>query len=499
MEEEEWAAGDSSAMALPVEPAGEQAQETPGGSTGTGASGVGWSWLREEDQAAFEEDEERNAEQAGRNVRMRQLLRERRERKAATDAPAPQESTLEDFMEVGKGSGPSKRVVDENQPPWYVARPHLENVALRLHEELLDFVQFMKHTPEEVQARRNWVRTIGGVCRKLWPTSQIRIFGSFFTGLSLPNGDVDVAVLNVPCRPGTAMKILADTMLASGEISWLEIIESAKVPVMKIRSQSCGLRADIVFNMQDGLQTSKFIKQSLKEFPQMYPLLVFVKYFLLQRGLNDTFTGGMGSYLLCNVVLHFLQRHPCMRDPRLFSSTSLGHLLFDFLKYYGRDFRYDAGISVLDGGYTFRKEERGWGGKGKSKGKGGIQLCLESPLGSPPSDLGGPCFRMSTLRNLFHHGFHCLSHLFVTQSLMEDGSLLCPLLLDPAHGVITSRYELMAQQPAALASLRRSNDKDSAAAQQQGEAAEGVESSAVIDEEGVEADGPAAKRMRVAA
>mmetsp|Transcript_91948 Transcript_91948/g.231189 ORF Transcript_91948/g.231189 Transcript_91948/m.231189 type:complete len:490 (-) Transcript_91948:113-1582(-) len=487
MEEEECGAGDSVAMALPVEPVYEQAHEMPGTvdmpvadeSAGfeAGGSSSGWSWLREEDQAAFEEDAERNAEQAGRNIRMRQLLRERRERKATSEVPPPQEVTPEDFMEVGKGGGTSSRraVVKENQPPWYVARPHLENVALRLHEELLDFDQFMKHTPEEIQARRDWVRTIGGVCRNLWPKSQIRIFGSFYTGLSLPNGDVDVAVLNVPCRPGTAMKILADTMLASGEISWLEIIESAKVPVMKVRSRSCGLRADIVFNMQDGLQTSKFIRQSLKDFPQMRPLLVFIKYFLLQRGLNDTFTGGMGSYLLCNVVLHFLQRHPCMKDPRLYSATSLGHLLFDLLKYYGRDFRYDVGISVLDGGYTFRKEERGWGGKGKSKGKGGIQLCLESPLGSPPSDLGAPAFRMSTLRNLFHHGYHCLSHLFVTQALMEDGSLLCPLLLDPAHGVITSRYELMAQQPAALASLQRSSDF----------------------QEGAEGDGPMAKRMRL--
>lgn len=482
-------------MAMPVDPLSEQAHEPPGdaGAADVGdgeaeATGVVRSWLRDEDQAAYEEDEERNAEQAGRNQKMRQLLLERRERRAAADAaPRQLEVAPEDFMEVGKGSGPPKRVVDEHQPPWYVARPHLDTVALRLHEEVLDFVHFMKHTPEEIEARRSWVRTIGGVCRTLWPQSEIRIFGSFFTGLSLPNGDVDVAVLNVPCRPGTAMKILADTMLASGEISWLEIIESAKVPVMKIRSQSCGLRADIVFNMQDGLQTSRFIKQSLKDYPQMYPLLVFIKYFLLQRGLNDTFTGGMGSYLLCNVVLHFLQRHPCMRDSKLFSSTSLGHLLFDFMKYYGRDFRYDVGISVLDGGYTFRKEERGWGGKGKSKGKGGIQLCLESPLGSPPSDLGAPAFRMSTLRNLFHHGYHCLSHLFVTQALAEDGSLLCPLLLDPAHGVITSRYELMAQQPAALVSLRLGGSEKEAV-----EAAAGA-----ATKEGFEVDGRPSKRPRL--
>ena len=31
-------------------------------------------------------------------------------------------------------------------------------------------------------------------CVALWPACRVTIFGSFFTGLSLPNGDVDVAV-----------------------------------------------------------------------------------------------------------------------------------------------------------------------------------------------------------------------------------------------------------------------------------------------------------------
>lgn len=418
------------------------------------------SLLREEDQSLYEEDAERNVEQAGRNLRMRSMLRNRRQTKEVNQVAEAPQTDFEEFMSVGTAT--NKPDIDENAPPWLEVRPHLDNVVLRLHEEMIDFTNFMKFSPEEVQARRDWVKTIGAVCKKLWPECELRIFGSFFTGLSLPNGDVDVTVLNVPCKAGTAMKILADTMLESGEISWLEIIESAKVPVMKIRSQSHGLRADVVFNMIDGLETSKFIRARIKEFPQMRPLLVFLKYFLIQRGLNDTFTGGMGSYLLCNVVVHFMQRHPSLKDPKLYAATSLGHLIFDFFKYYGRDFRYDVGISVLNGGYTFRKEDRGWFGKGKgkgdSKGKSSVHLCVESPLGDTPVDLGGPCFRIHMLRNLFNHAFNCLCHLFVSRQFTPEGSLLCPLLLDPAHGVITNRHALMTEQPQALVSKRRNED-----------------------------------------
>mmetsp|Transcript_8267 Transcript_8267/g.10271 ORF Transcript_8267/g.10271 Transcript_8267/m.10271 type:complete len:479 (-) Transcript_8267:11-1447(-) len=411
-------------------------------------------WLREEDVAIQEEDAERNAEQAERNASMRSMLKRRREERDDVKDPAPAEA-FEAFMAVKTGmSSKRKRVVDEGQPPWFVPRPHIENAVLRLHEEILDFVDFMQHTREEIHARRKWVQSIKEACVALWPACKVSVFGSFFTGLSLPNGDVDVAVSEIPCKSGTAMKMLADHMLSKGQISWLEIIETAKVPVMKVRSQASGLRADVVFSQPDGLQSSKFIRSKVKEYPQMKPLLLFLKYFLLQRGLHETYTGGMGSYLLCNVVLHFLQRHPCLKNGRFYAGTSLGHLLFDFLKYYGQEFNYGShGISVLEGGSIFSKSDRF--PERNKRNTGGPQLCLESPL-STSMDLGGACFRMPVLRNLFHHAFHCICHLMVTRS-PPDVSMLCPLLIDPAHPVITDRFKLMAEQPVAFAGLPKSD------------------------------------------
>jgi len=419
----------------------------------------GTEWLRPEDLALEEEDSEANAEQAKRNADMRSMLkRSREERKQEEAAAAP-----EAFMKVAEVGRVSRQVLNECQPPWFVQRTSIENAVLRLHEEILDFVEFMSHTREEVDARRNWVLTISTACKTLWPACQVSVFGSFYSGLSLPNGDVDVAVWDIPCKGTTAMKMLADYLLSKGELSWLEIIETAKVPVLKIRSQKCGLRADVVFNQPDGLETSKFVRARLKEFPPMKPLLLFLKYFLLQRGLHETYTGGMGSYLLCNVVLHFFQRHPALRDKRRYAATSLGHLLFDFLKYYGQEFNYNRDcISVTDGGSTSPKIQRGF--PQNNRRGGGLTLSLESPL-MPSLDLGGACFRMPVLRNLFHHGFHCLCHLLVSRSPPEV-SMLCPLLIDPAHPVITDRFRLMNEQPVALPGLGRSSslpEKEAAA------------------------------------
>lgn len=415
-------------------------------------------WMRAVDAAYAAEDEEGNQEQAERNSQMRSLLQQRRsQRPVEARAVAPEEvMTLaakqgEDAAERGGGLGVGA-AAEECRPGWFVERLDMENPVLRLHEELLDFAEFVTHNKAEARARKQWVKTISIACRRLWPECKVRVFGSFSTGLSLCNGDVDLAVLDVPARPGPAMKMLADLLLADGAISWLEIIESAKVPIIKLRAQASGLRADVCFNLPDGLATSKFIRERCEEYPQMRPLLLFLKYFLLQRGLHETYTGGMGSYLLCNVVLHFLQRHPSKRDNRHYAATSLGHLLFDFMKYYGQEFKYEStGISVRDGGYTFDKTQRAW--RGNRRAGGGACLSLESPLG-PPNDIGGPCFRMAILRNLFQHALNCMSHLYVTRA-SPKASLLCPLLLDPTHPVIAGRHKLMAEQPAALPGLVR--------------------------------------------
>jgi len=365
---------------------------------------------------------------------MRELLRKRTHNKEKL-AMLPEE-----FMAFGSGDAAS------SAPPWFVPRPQLKNAVLRLHEELLDFMQFMKQSHGELVARRKWVRTIRDACRSIWPACQVRVFGSSSTGLSLPNADVDVAILDVPCSPGEAMKLLADSMLAAREISSLELVESARVPVAKLRSRVCGLRADVVFNQANGLETSRFLRARMQEFPQLRPLILFLKLFLLQRRLNDTYTGGMGSFLLSNVVLHFLQRHPSGWDPARYAKVSLGQLLYDFFKYFGEEFQYEwRGISVLDGGRSFDKFERGSCGGHYHRG---VHLCLESPM-DPSVDVGGACHRMSMVKSLFAHGAYCLAHMFLQDPPVE-GSMLCPLLLDASNPVVSSRRRLLVEQPVAL-------------------------------------------------
>src|SRR5207248_1355738 len=59
-----------------------------------------------------------------------------------------------------------------------------------------------------------------------------------------------------------------------------------------------------------GLETTAFVKAAIQQMPGLRPLMLFLKYFLYCRSLHDTYTGGIGSFLLQIMAISFLQLHP---------------------------------------------------------------------------------------------------------------------------------------------------------------------------------------------
>ncbi|GCB66641.1 hypothetical protein scyTo_0015027 [Scyliorhinus torazame] len=55
-----------------------------------------------------------------------------------------------------------------------------------LHEEIMEFYNFVSPRPEEETMRKEVVKRIESVIKDLWPTADVQIFGSFSTGLYLP-------------------------------------------------------------------------------------------------------------------------------------------------------------------------------------------------------------------------------------------------------------------------------------------------------------------------
>jgi len=146
----------------------------------------------------------------------------------------------------------------------------------------------------------------------------------------------------------------------------------------------------------------------MKKYPETKPLVFVLKYFLYFHGQNEVYLGGLGSYALTLMIVFFIQKHADMFRKVSTSDDQegemdLGLLLRGFLRFYGFDFDYEnTGISVLDGGSTFSKKERGWYAADKP-----YLLALEDAC-DPENDVGKTAFNIPTVTMLFRQAYEQL-------------------------------------------------------------------------------------------
>ncbi|CAL9691276.1 unnamed protein product [Knipowitschia caucasica] len=277
--------------------------------------------------------------------------------------------------------------------------------VLGLHEEIMDFYNFMSPRPEEEAMRKEVVNRIELVIKELWPTSDVQIFGSFSTGLYLPTSDIDLVVFGKWERPPLQELEQALRKHNIAEPFSIKVLDKATVPIIKLTDQETEVKVDISFNVETGVKAASFIKDYVKKYPVL-PYLIFVlKQFLLQRDLNEVFTGGISSYSLILMVISFLQLHPRIdaRNP----NENLGVLLIEFFELYGRHFNYvKTGIRIKNGGAYIAKEELM---KSMTNGFRPSMLCIEDPL-LTGNDVGRGSYGAIHVKQVFDYAYTILSH-----------------------------------------------------------------------------------------
>ena len=271
------------------------------------------------------------------------------------------------------------------------------NPLVALHNEILSFCDLVQPTAREVAQRARAVSELTDAVRAVWPGARLEVFGSQLTGLWLPSSDVDAVVFGaVGARP---LRQLAAELRRRDLVSFLELVESARVPIIKLVHAATGVPMDVSFDIDSGLRTGRLINELLRAMPPLRPLILVLKHFLLQRRLNETFTGGIGSFMLQLMVVSFLQmrhRTDCATGVRC--APNLGSLLLEFFELYGRDFNYGVtGISVRHAGSYFQKRSRGWLYPQRP-----ALLAIENPS-DPSFDVGKNSYQVSTAKRAFQH------------------------------------------------------------------------------------------------
>uniref|UniRef100_A0A8W7PMH9 polynucleotide adenylyltransferase n=1 Tax=Anopheles coluzzii TaxID=1518534 RepID=A0A8W7PMH9_ANOCL len=281
--------------------------------------------------------------------------------------------------------------------PWRPPNFKYGRGIIGLHQEIEQFYAHMIATPTEHALRVMVVSRIEKIVQNLWPSARVEMFGSFRTGLYLPTSDIDLVVIGqwtmLPLRT-LEMELISQGI---AEPNSVRVLDKASVPIVKLTDRQTQVKVDISFNMESGVQSAKLIKGFKREYPVLEKLVLVLKQFLLQRDLNEVFTGGISSYSLILMCISFLQQHH--QKPN--ACSNLGVLLIEFFELYGRKFNYmKIGISVKSGRYIPKEELQ----REMIDGHRPSLLCIEDPL-TPGNDIGRSSYGALHVKQAFEYAY----------------------------------------------------------------------------------------------
>ena len=134
--------------------------------------------------------------------------------------------------------------------------------------------------------------------------------------------------------------------------STLEIVASAKVPIIKFVDVATSLRVDMSFENETGVIANNTFSAWKAMFPAMPVIVTVIKQFLMMRELNEVASGGLGGFSITCLVTSLLQNMPQIQTGELRPEHHLGEILLEFLDLYGNQLDISrTGISMKPPGY----------------------------------------------------------------------------------------------------------------------------------------------------
>lgn len=290
---------------------------------------------------------------------------------------------------------------DWTNVPWIKEKYTSSNLNIRLHEEIIDFYNFVKPTEKEQEERQKTVERVINFIKYLDPNAEIYTFGSYATDLQLPGSDIDFCVDINGKNDIKFLGKISNELVRQGisDKNDVDFISTAKVPIVRFVDKLTGQHADISCTI-NGLKAVEIIRKYSERYPAFKYLSVVLKYFLKQRDLNEVLNGGISSYSLSLMIINHLQMHESNYERSKVSVTSLGTLLLDFLALFGIYFNYlDVTIEINNGGLYRKKNYR--------EDEIYDRPCIIDPTNSSNNVSGGSRYFSNVMR-AFRYGFYQL-------------------------------------------------------------------------------------------
>ncbi|KAG5460023.1 MAG: hypothetical protein BJ554DRAFT_7980 [Olpidium bornovanus] len=217
-------------------------------------------------------------------------------------------STDEDELRERAGARAERRKKKSGSAPWFSGKDYPLAPHLALNREIHEFLRYISPTPVEHKMRAFVVARISRAIKRIYPDAFVSVFGSYNTKLYLPTSDLDIVVLTpLPGSVQIALKKTGQLLERAGVATNVSIVAHAKVPIIKFHEKITKFRVDVSFNSDGGINGAKIVKDFMDKYPAARPLILIVKHQLMQKQMNEVYTGGLSSYSIMCMVVSFLQ------------------------------------------------------------------------------------------------------------------------------------------------------------------------------------------------
>ncbi|CEG47612.1 DNA polymerase sigma [Plasmopara halstedii] len=209
-------------------------------------------------------------------------------------------------------------------------------VAEALHEEILAYSSYTKKMVDKMAVHvEQMITNVRASVQSIWSHAKVETFGSYSTGIWLPSSDVDLVILNVVENNDSLLiskhlRELAKELETKAWVDSVLCLDTAKIPVLKLMTAEPSVPIDITFESaatHSGLLARDLIKRYADTMPELYPLAIVMKQLLRERDLNDAYTGGLSSYSVVLMIIHFSQLWRngdlCFQAASIYASGSL--------------------------------------------------------------------------------------------------------------------------------------------------------------------------------
>jgi non-canonical poly(A) RNA polymerase PAPD5/7 len=315
--------------------------------------------------------------------------------------------------------------------PWCNGKVYTNDSSfLCIHREILDFVRWVQPTESEKHIRYLVVRTFRSAVSLLWPDSKTICHGSTATDTFLPNGDMDFSIVGAPEGSQEALLgELCNHLLNLQIVSRAKVIH-AKCPIIKCVEKPFNFNVDISIDNINGILNIRRNISLMQKYKELYPLLMILKVFLCQEGLDEPYNGGISSNTLIHLIVYILQ---AAGDKE---KGNLGKLLLSFFKVFGKEFNFfTTGISTRNGGVLFSRIKAD-----RLQFKSPVTLCVEDPQ-VPGSFLGENAFNCPKFRNSCYNAFRNINSQRSNEQSILTRFLEYPKQLEYARNDLRKHYQ----------------------------------------------------------